>query len=241
MSSCFYTILKDRKNMTLALNKNNTCVRRSHWFNTLIAILVLINFSLVFFDINYINWRDIYLEYVPEITEIYDPIKGIYPHPETQSYLDKVNQLESQVSQTSLQAPESEKLLGRLRILSERLIEDNPFDVANKTGNLAKIKNEMRLHTRETSARRAFVTFWSSAYLLQVGWSAEINFFNNQIRPLIQSNYYRDIDKFGKFVNRFWIIDLPFTIIFVIEYLGRTFYISRQTYSLTWLEAMLRR
>lgn len=227
--------------MTLTVNTNKTYVRRSHWFNTLIALLALINFLLVFFDINYIAWRDVYLEYVPEITKIYDPIKGIFPHPETQNYLDRVNQLESQVLQTSLQSPESEKLLARLRLSSKRLIEDNPFDVAKKTGTLAKIKNEMRLHTHETSARRGFDTFWSKDYLSQAGWSTEIFFFNSQIRPLIESNYYRNINKFGKFVNRFWMIDLPFTIIFALEFLGRSFYISRKNYSLSWLEAMLRR
>jgi hypothetical protein len=227
--------------MTLTTSKNINNSRRSRWFDKLIAIVVLINISLVFFDISYIPWRDLYCEYVPKITTVYDPIKGIYPHPETQNYLDKVNQLEGEVLESSLQSSSSERLLTELQILSERLIEDNPFDVANKSGNLAKIKNEMRLHTKEKSARKAFTIFWSQSYLSETGWQKEISFFKIQIKPLIESNYYRDIDEYDNFLDYFWLIDLPFVIIFAIEILARSIYISSKQKSLTWLEALLRR
>jgi hypothetical protein len=227
--------------MTLTISKNRSVSHGSRWFDILIAILIFINLSLVFFDISYITWRDLYLEYIPKLTEVYDPVKGIYPHPETQNYLDKVNQLEGEVLESSLQSSSSEKLLTELQILSERLIEDNPFDVADKSGNLAKIKNEMRLHTKEKSARKAFTIFWSQSYLSEIGWQKEIGFFNIKIKPLIESNYYRDIDEFDNFINYFWVIDLPFVIIFTIEILGRSIYRSSKQVSLTWLEALLRR
>jgi hypothetical protein len=143
--------------------------------------------------------------------------------------------------QTGLQSPQAESLLAELRLLSHRMIEDNPFDVANKSGTLAKIKNEIRLRTNAQSARDAFTSFWSQAYLSRMGWQSEINFFNYEIKPLINSNYYRDIGRFGNFINRFWLIDLPFVIIFALDFLARTFYISRRNPDLNWLEAMLRR
>lgn len=216
-------------------------VHRNLWLERVIAILALLNLCLVFFDMTYIHWRDFYLQVVPSLVQAYDPIKGIQPHPETQNYLNKVTELEEQALQTGLQSPQTESLLGELRLLSNRMIEDNPFDDANKSGTLAKIKNEMRLGTNEQSARDAFTRFWSQAYLSQQGWQSEIKFFNSQIRPLIQSNYYRDIGRFGNFVNRFWLIDLPFVIIFALDLLARTFYISRRDRSLSWLEAILRR
>lgn len=227
--------------MTSKINQRKSPVHHNLWFERLIAILALLNLCLVFFDLTYINWRDFYLQVLPNITQIYDPIKGIQPHPEMQNYLNKVTELEEQVLQTSLQSPQAESLLGELRLLSHRMIGDNPFDVANKSGTLAKIKNEMRLRTNAQSARDAFTIFWSQAYLSQMGWQSEINFFNSQIRPLINSNYYRDIGRFGNFINRFWLIDLPFVIIFALEFLARTFYISRRNPDLNWLEAMLRR
>jgi hypothetical protein len=82
--------------------------------------------TLVFFDLTYINGRNIYLQYTPTLTQIYDPVKGIQPHPEAENYLNKVNQLDEQVLQTGLQSPQSENLLAELRLLSDRMIEDNP-------------------------------------------------------------------------------------------------------------------
>lgn len=207
----------------------------------MIAILAVINLCLVFFDLTYIHWRDFYFQVLPNVTQIYDPIKGIEPHPETQNYLYKVTELEEQVLQTSLNSPQVKNRLSELRFLSHRMIEENPFDVANKSGTLAKIKNEIRLHTNQQSARDAFNVFWSQTYLSEMGWQSEINLFNSQVKPLINSNYYRDINRFGKFINHFWLIDLPFVIIFALEFLARTFYIGRRNPDLNWLEAMLRR
>ncbi len=226
--------------MTSKIDIKTSTVVRNRWFERLIAILALINLCLIFFDLTYIAGRDFYLQVLPNIVR-YDLIKGIQPHPETQNYLNKVTQLEEQVLQTALDSPQAESKLSQLRFLSHRLIEDNPFDVANKSGTLAKIKNEIRLHTNQQSARDAFNVFWSQTYLSEMGWQSELNFFNSQIKPLINSNYYRDIDRFGNFVNRFWVLDLPFGIIFALEFLARTFYIGRRNPSLNWLEAMLRR
>ncbi|MBW4560558.1 MAG: hypothetical protein KME32_05265 [Mojavia pulchra JT2-VF2] len=227
--------------MIATLDIKKASVRRNLWFERLIAILVLINFSLVSFDLTYIPLRDFYLQVLPGLTQLYDPIKGIQPHPETQSYLTKVDALQNQVLQTGLQSPEAESLLSELRLLSKRMIEDNSFNVPEKSGAWEKIKHEMRLHTNEPFARDALEAFWSSAYLSQSSWSLEIGFFDTQIRSLIESNFYRDIGKFGSFVNRFWLIDLPFIFIFALEFIARSFYISRRNPNLSWLEAILRR
>jgi hypothetical protein len=224
---------------TIAIKKSPAY--RNLWFERLVAVLALLNLCLVFFDLTYIHWRDLYLQVLPSITQAYDPIKGIQPHPETQNYLNKVTELEEQVLQAGLQSPQVENSLSELRLLSQQMIEDNPFDVANKSGTLAKIKNEIRLRTNQQSAREAFNVFWSQAYVSQIGWQSEIKFFNSQIYPLINSNYYRDIDRFGNFISRFWLIDLPFIVIFALDFLARTFYISRRNPDLNWLEAMLRR
>jgi hypothetical protein len=155
---------------TIAIKKSPTY--RNFWFERLVAVLALLNLCLVFFDLTYIHWRDLYLQVLPSITQAYDPIKGIQPHPETQNYLNKVAELEEQVLQAGLQSPQVENSLGELRLLSQQMIEDNPFDVANKSGALAKIKNEIRLRTNQQSAREAFNMFWSPAYLSQIGWQS---------------------------------------------------------------------
>jgi hypothetical protein len=215
--------------------------RRHPWRERLIAILALINLGLVFFDLSYLHGRDFYLQTLPSLTRAYDPIKGIKPHPETENYLERVEALSAQVVVTQLQSPQVESELARLRQLSLQIIEDNPFAVANKSHMLEKIKDGIQQRTGENSARDAFATFWSQAYLQSNSWQQEIGFWNTQIRPLIQTNYYRDVGRFGFLTDYFWLLDLPFVAVFALNLLARLSSIKRRYPELSWLDAMLRR
>ncbi len=215
---------------------------RNLWFNRLMAIIALVNLFLVFFDLSYVPWRNLYLREVPSVTQLYDPIKGIEIHRETQNYINTVYQLEDQVSSTGLQSSETENLLTQLQTLSDEMIKDNPFAAANKSGILEKIKNIMRDRMRIESAHQAFRAFWSKGHFESAGWQPEIDFFQTQIQPLIETNYYRRIGINGKFLNRFWQIDLPFVILFSLELLlGRAFLKSRSEMGLTWQQVIVRR
>ncbi|MBD6617626.1 hypothetical protein FNW02_17770 [Komarekiella sp. 'clone 1'] len=213
--------------------------QRNLWFERLMAITATVNLGLVLFDLSYVPGRDFYLRRLPQITQIYDPIKGIEPHRDTNKYLETVAALEQEVSQVGLQSPEVKTKLEEISRLSSEMIDSNPFAGVDKSGTLEKIKNRMRDRTRQESAKSAFATFWSQPYLSQNGWKQEINFFNQKIRPLIAVNYYRRIGENGEFIDDFWIIDLPFVILFGIELLGRTFLIKRRHPGLGWLEAIL--
>ncbi|MEH2250881.1 hypothetical protein [Nostoc sp.] len=209
------------------------------WFERFMAITATVNLGLVLFDLSYVPWRDFYLRKVPQIIQIYDPIKGIEPYRDTKNYLKTVKALEEQVSKTGLQSPQVNSRLEEIRRLSNEMIDTNPFAGVNKSGTLEKIKNRMRDRIGKESAKQSFGTFWSQPYLTQKGWFQEINFFNQRIRPLIASNYYRQIGENGEFVDDFWIIDLPFVILFGVELLGHTFLIRRQHPGFSWLEAVL--
>lgn len=212
---------------------------RNLFFERLMAIIATVNLCLVLFNLSYVPLRDFYLRRVPEITQIYDPIKGIEPNRETQNYLQKVKTLEEQVSQTGLTSSEAKTQLEEISLLSRDIIDSNPFAAADKSGTLEKIKNRMRDRTNQESAKVAFATFWSQDYLSQRGWLQEINFFNRQIKPLIATNYYRGIGENGEFIDYFWLIDLPFVLLFGIELLARSFYIKRRHPSMNWLNAIL--
>ncbi|MBW4686281.1 MAG: hypothetical protein KME40_14565 [Komarekiella atlantica HA4396-MV6] len=213
--------------------------QRNLWFERLMAITATVNLSLVVFDLSYVPGRDFYLRRLPQITQIYDPIKGIEPHRDTNRYLETVAILQEEVSQKGLQSLEVKARLEEISRLSSEMIDSNPFAGVDKSGTLEKIKNRIRDRTKQESAKRAFATFWSQPYLSQNGWKQEINFFNQKIRPLIAVNYYRRIGENGEFIDDFWIIDLPFVILFGIELLGRTCSIKRRHPGLSWLEAVL--
>ena len=219
--------------------KINSQKRRNLWFERLMAIIATVNLCICLFDLSYIAWRDFYLRKVPQITKVYDKVKGIEPHRETENYLANVKLLEKQVSQTGLKSKESATQLEELRRLSTEMIDGNPFAAVNKSGTLEKIKNRMRDRTSVKSAKRAFNTFWSQAYLSENGWNQEITFFNQKIQPLIATDYYRTIGENSEFTDNFWLIDLPFVIFFALELLTRTFSIRRRNPSFSWLDAVL--
>lgn len=205
------------------------------------AIAALINLLLVAFDLSYVPWRDFYLRNFPTLTAWYgEQFKGIEPHRDTEAYLNAVNQLE----QTGLQSPQADQLLADLRSRSTQMIDENPFQVADKSGTLERIKNRMRDRVSEQtgqridSSRAAFNTFWSANYLNRNG-AQELAFFDRQIRPLIATNYYRNIGENGQFIDRFWRIDAPFVLLFAAELVTRSLVLSRRHRRTTWIDAML--
>lgn len=213
--------------------------RRHLWYERVMALLALANLGLVVFDLSYVPLRDFYLREFRTLTQVYDPIKAIEPHRETQRYLETVENLKVELQKpTGLQSPRVETLLQELRDRSVEMIETNPFQEANKTGTLEKIKNRMRRRIGNDSAKQSFRTFWSSPYLSQ-DWEKEIAFYNQEIQPLIATNYFRQLGETGYFVDNFWLIDIWFIIPFTIDFLARTYYIHRTRIGLTWIEAML--
>jgi hypothetical protein len=240
-----YFLRKKRNGLAMLsseqLNLKQTGTRHNHWFNQLMAMIAVVNLFLVFFDLSYIPWRDFYFMHIPNLTQLYDPIKGIEPHRDTHDYLNKVYQLEEQVLQTGLQSSNTENLLAQLRTKSDEMIKENPFSGANKSGLLEKIKIIIRDRMGMESARQAFKLFWSETHFNSVGWQPEINFFKTELEPLIKTNYYRRIGINGRLINYFWQIDLLFIVLFSLDFLCRTFLMSRQEIGLNWQQAMVRR
>jgi hypothetical protein len=209
------------------------------WFERLMAIIVSIGFLVGMFDLTYIPWRAFYFRNIPEVAQFYDRYKGIEPHRETERYLNAVEQLKITVKQTGLASAQTQSWLQELDSLSVSLIQNNPFAVAGKTGNLEKIKNEVRDRVRNQSAKGAFKTFWSQAYLTRAGWEKELGFYEQKIKPLIVTNYYRKLDDSGDFIDRFWEIDLIFIGIFAIDILGRIYYILRHNRNVSFQQAVI--
>lgn len=214
---------------------------RSHlWIKRWIAILALLNLGLVFFDLTYLNSRSLYLQFLPSLVQLYDPVKGIQPHPETQRYLEQVALLEVQVAEANLESPDVAASLTELRSSSQQLIQDNPF-AENSNAILETIQQNLRSRTGAASPFVAFDRFWSQDYLIQAGWPSEIEFWHQQIQPLMNANYYRRVNLFGHTIDYFWLIDLPFMIVFAIDFAIRTRSTWRLYPELGGLESILRR
>ncbi|MFW6358340.1 MAG: hypothetical protein ACOC0N_03875 [Chroococcales cyanobacterium] len=243
--------------------------RYNLWFERVMAILALLNLILVLFNITYIPLRRFYLlgrvkiipsfsvgpwefeglppkpiklNFLSGIVELYDPIKAIEPYRDTQQYLETAEELQESVIEYSLRSPQVEALLAELREQSVEMIETNPFEISNQTGTLERLKNKMRLYmfgTVESSAKEAFREFWTIENFDDGEYNEDITFFNQEIAPLIGVNYYRPIGETCEFVDNFGILDFPFFIIFLTEFIARTWYISRRHVGVSWFDAML--
>jgi hypothetical protein len=204
----------------------------------LIALIALANLGLVLFDISYIRFRDLYFRYLPQLTQRYDWVKGIEPHRDTDQYLTEVDRLKTAIAQQGLNSPQVTQTLADLQERSTNMIQEDPFQVANKSGNLEKLKNRMRKHMGTKSARDSFRTFWSLQHLNGQNWQKELAFFNRDFRPAIAANYFRPIDESGDFVDRFWILDIGFVGLFAADILLRILWI-RQRHRTSWKDAIL--
>ena len=211
------------------------------WWKKLVAIVASINLLLVAFNLSYLSLRDVYLQQLPSVVSFYDSVKGIEPHPDTETYLQTVEDLQQAIATKGLTANPTKKLLDSLRQQSIALIEENPFLTANKLATFAKLKHRIEYRLQTRSAKEAFTSFWSLKYLLEKKVEAELDFFQQNIAPLLKTNYYRRSDANGLYIDNFWRIDLGFVIFFVVEYLSRTFIIARKRSDLNWWDAMLRR
>ena len=205
------------------------------------ALLALANLGLVVFDATYIRFRDQYLWHIPWITRQYDPVKGIEPYRDTQAYLKTVDALKQQLAQTGPQGAQVKTTLADLSQLSIEMIETDPFQKANKSGTLEAIKNRMRAKepNSKDSAKQAFQTFWSPENFTATTWQQELAFFDQDIRPLMATNYFRPIAENNEQVDRFWRIDVFFIAIFGFDFLLRTLFLSWRRPGVNWLDAML--
>lgn len=214
--------------------------QRSLWFEKLMAVVAIADVGLVLFDLTYIPLRDFYYRHVPVVQGWYDDIKGIEPYRDTAQYIELVDQLEAQVAETGIQSPQVAPILDELRDRSEAIIDENPFQLANKTGSLERIKKEIRDRMERDSAKDAFREFWTREYLRDTGWNNAIEFFDDEIRPKMATNYFRSISIRGSFTDRFWMLDIGFISIFGLEFIARTWTISRRV-GIPWKEAWLLR
>jgi hypothetical protein len=89
----------------------------------------------------------------------------------------------------------------------------------------------------DKSSKEAFNTYWSLPNFALNGWQGELEYFDAEIRFLMRSFYFRNIGIDGEFVDRFWLIDLPWMALFFLEFLCRTLWLSFRT-SLSWWGAV---
>jgi len=226
-----------------------------------VALWAALNLAWVAFDLSYVPLRTFWLQRnlypipsvplvlplhaIPDITPLVDPIKGIEPHRETQAYLNRFAQLDQALSArkgTEALSGEQRRLLLQQIALTEQLIDANPFEASGASGTLEKIKNRLRQRADRDSAKQAAALLLAPERIAGLPWSRERLFWQEQVLPLVATNYWRSIDENGRPTDHFWRYDLLlFQSVFALDILLRVIRLRRRLAGLTWSEALLRR
>ena len=198
--------------------------------------VVLINLSLIVFDLTYLWLRPTYFKYVPIVTSVWDPVLGIEPHPLTVEFSEEA-ETGKQLLALDPASAGLEVKLENLEVLTLRVFIENPFERSGQTKDLDVIKGIMvretdhdatRLNNPIVLAETARDYWHGPPELLRHRFAT----FDSRIEPLLAVNYFREFDLNGNLVSHFWKIDLPFLILFWIEFMVRwTLAIRRHTYA----------
>ena len=184
--------------------------------------IALVNVSLILFDMTYLLMRPTYRAWVPVVTRVWDPVLGISPHPLTEDLLARATELEELLALD----PASPALVARtegLRRLTERVLREDPFRLSGQDRTLEVMSAVL---ARESGIGQATVADFDAA--VAAFWNPDpdalahsLDVFDARLRPLLENNYYRDLNLDGKLVDHFWLIDLPFLTLFLVEFAFR--------------------
>ena len=228
-----------------------------HW-DRAVALWAALNLLWVAFDISYVPLRTFWLQRnltplpqvplvvpltaLPDITPLYDPVKGIEPHRETQAWLASFQRLDQALLRSGASAVATAPLRGRQLELTVQMINENPFAASGNSGTLEKLKNRLRQRAGRDSAKQAAALLLSDGYLARHRWIEERRFWQQQILPLVATSYWRSIDENGRPTDHFWRFDLLlFQSVFALDILLRVLRLRRRFPALGWRDALLRR
>jgi hypothetical protein len=216
---------------------------RRYWSPRLVwdlfmVLVATINLGLIVFDFTYLAFRPFYLKYVPVVARIYDPVLGISPHPLIEELLDEATDLRGLIEKDPGSAA-AETSLARIRILTYRVIQENPFDRSEQIYKREVFKdvisNEIGLDFLNSKSRDpwgdAVIEFWSEDVSLL---EARLELFDIDLSPLLVTNYHRAVDSNGNLKDLFWLVDLPFLLFFILEFSVRWAYAVRHRLYTRW-------
>lgn len=191
------------------------------------VFLATINLYLIVWDLSYLWIRPLVLDYVPVLARLYDPIKGIVPHPVTEGMLEAAADARRALASGDADAERAAR--ERLARLARRVIEEDPFAVAARSRSQVVIERAMaEAVLRRQIANPAHLSYAEREDVAERFWTGSeaplaerLALFDRTMRPLLRVNYSREYGLDGRFQDHFWKLDLPFLVIFVVEFCFR--------------------
>lgn len=195
--------------------------------------LALVNVGLIAFDLTYLSLRPVYHQHLPQVTRLYDQLKGIRPSAAAERFEELLDGLgEGAAGGADSQA--TARRLAELRDLSWRMAtapaafggpaRDAATDRARRRF-AAIVRHEIALRDGRALSDLDLATALDELWK-PTRWSGSSEpsirrFVQQELRPLIAGVYDREVDRRGRPTDHFWWIDLPFLILFAGELLVR--------------------
>jgi hypothetical protein len=210
---------------------------RSLW-DLFMVWVVIVNLTLILFDLTYLWLRPFYFRHLPAVTKFWDPVLGIEPHPLTEKLIETASLAERELARDR-QMLNLTATVAELRELTLRVFVENPFERTGLTNELVAIKEGMARATNHPSVdlqdpeaiAGVVDDFWTGPPELL---AHRLELFDEHFEPLLAINYFRGYDLDGRLVDHFWKIDLPFLILFWIEFMTRWFLAVRRRTHARW-------
>jgi len=222
-----------------------------------LALIATANLAWVVFDVTYVPLRTFWqqrtlyplpsvnlalpLPWLPDITPLYDRVKGVEPHRDTAAYIANFRQLEQVAEAQGIHSPAARQLRLEMVVRNSQLIDENPFIGSGQAGTLEKLKTRLRARAGLDSAKQAAARLLGDSYLKASDWEAERTFWNSRILPLAATNYWRGINESAQPIDHAWRIDTPFQVLFLVDILIRAMRLKRRYPAIAWRDALLRR
>jgi hypothetical protein len=193
--------------------------------------VAFVNLALILFDLSYLLARPFYLHHLPDATRWYDQVKGIGPHPLSRELITQVELVERLWSSNDPQL-ETQRLI--LIDLTLQLLEENPFAACGRSRDLAAVEvfianqlgQDQAMLASPRSRRALTQAFWAGKQL-----DRRLARFRAKVVPMLELSYFRECTTSGRPYDLFWLLDLPFLLLFWIEFLVRWFVaIRRRSY-----------
>jgi len=188
--------------------------------------VALINLWMILFDISYLWLRPVYIHYLPVVPAVYDRVKGISPHPLTAEMLQTIETTRALLREKVV-SEEIPRRVGELRALTARIFLEKPFARSGLEEAFKVVEEKL---ARMGGVPAATLSRGPSPQFLERLWPSkpdELRYRLEHLDPgfmrLLRLNYYREYGRGGRLVDYFWILDLPFLVLFWLEFLIRWF------------------
>ena len=141
-----------------------------HRWDQAVALVAAANLAWVLFDVTYVPLRSFWLQrtlyplpsvslgiplpWLPDITPIYDPVKGIEAHRDTAAYIAHFRELEQIAAEQGIDGKAARQRRLEMVVHNSQLIDENPFVSSGNAGTLEKLKNRLRARASRDSRNK---------------------------------------------------------------------------------------